>query len=65
MINETLKCITSCPNVEKILVNPTIQHPCATIVNSQLHLPCFQLPEPWCGDILNAPILVISSNPAI
>jgi hypothetical protein len=23
------------------------------------------LPEPWCGDILNAPILVISSNPAI
>lgn len=25
----------------------------------------FQLPEPWNGDIINAPILIISSNPSI
>jgi hypothetical protein len=65
MIQETLIGITACPNVKMVLHHPSIQHPCATIVNTQAHLPYFQLPEPWCGDIANAPILVISSNPAI
>lgn len=50
--------------------------PCCAVVNSQqklydelLHKPLesgdYQLPEPWCGNIENAKILFISSNPTI
>jgi len=45
-------------------------HPCDVIIDFQREQvksksACdFQLPEPWNGDIVNAPILVISSNPA-
>ena len=64
-MNEALCAITSCQNVKMVLNSPSEQYPCSLIVNTQASLPTFQLPEPWCGDIINAPILVISSNPAI
>ena len=57
----------------KIFSNPTHtvneNHPCNGIVNFQREqgakaVEDFQIPEPWSGDILNAPILIISSNPA-
>ena len=40
--------------------------PCHTIVSSQNNPDePFQLPEPWSGDLENAPILFIGSNPSI
>lgn len=40
-------------------------HPCYKIVHYQDDLSAFQIPEPWNGDIENAEILFISSNPSI
>lgn len=40
------------------------KHPCHEIVNTQ-HGYTFQLPEPWNGDISNAEVLFVSSNPSI
>jgi uracil-DNA glycosylase len=41
--------------------------PCRTIIRSQLPANDMehQLPEPWRGDIVGAPILFVSSNPSI
>ncbi len=42
-------------------------HPCSAIVGGQQarsHAR-FQLPEPWRGDIRNAPLLFVSSNPGL
>jgi hypothetical protein len=44
-----------------------VEHPCREIIFSQSFSPLkeYQLPEPWSGDIENAPILFLSSNPSI
>lgn len=58
--------IARCPNVKLCLKHPNTSHPCSKIVSSQnTTLNDFHLPEPWNGDIQNAPILFISSNPSI
>lgn len=42
-------------------------HPCSTIVAAQgvMSWASFQVPEPWSGNLLTAPILFLSSNPSI
>jgi hypothetical protein len=44
-------------------------HPCSKIVGAQAYSfagnPPFQVPEPWRGNLRLAPLLFISSNPAI
>jgi uracil-DNA glycosylase len=52
--------IARCP-----LANPDTNHPCAEIVSSQRKAKDFQLAEPWSGGLRSAPILFLSSNPAI
>lgn len=63
-LNDVLRDIARCSNVS---VCSSMNHPCHKIVHYQTHegiIP-FQLPEPWSGDLKNAPILFISSNPSI
>ncbi len=57
--------ICNCPNV-KIAADDK-SHPCHKIVVLQNECPPDkrQLPEPWSGDIVNAPLLIVSSNPSI
>ncbi|MEG4998558.1 uracil-DNA glycosylase family protein [Microcoleus sp. B4-D4] len=59
--------ITHCPHARKCLEDPSTENPCRDIVNSQksLDLDNFQIPEPWSGQIEQAPILFLSSNPSI
>lgn len=59
--------IAHCPNVTAILSAPDPNHPCHKIVASQkvADISSFQVPEPWNGDLANAPILFLSSNPSI
>lgn len=41
-------------------------HPCYEICSTQpQNSNCFQVPEPWRGDIEHAPLLFVSSNPSI
>lgn len=41
-------------------------HPCKEICSVQPPKDhCFQVPEPWRGDIENAPLLFVSSNPSL
>jgi len=60
-MNNLLHEITNCPNIEKARLDAN--HPCHKIVNTQPR-DNFQLPEPWNGNIVDAPILFISSNPS-
>lgn len=62
-----LQEITRCPHVQFCIQNPLVQHPCRKIVFSQSfsHLNEYQVPEPWSGNIEQAPILFLSSNPSI
>jgi len=68
MIPQLLFDIAKCNNFISLL--PAVRvHPCNQIVDYQrmqgaININDFQLPEPWSGDILSAPILFISSNPA-
>lgn len=69
MIPQLLFDITNCANFNGLINNNQPHHPCSRIVAFQREmrpnvLNQFQLPEPWSGDLLNSPILVISSNPA-
>jgi len=52
--------------VSKIL-SGDFDNPCSDIVLSQgvNEISDFQVPEPWNGDIANAPLLFLSSNPSI
>lgn len=60
-----LLSIARCP-----VVYPSLSagsgHPCKTIVEFQgaVGPDQFRLPEPWRGDIVNAPLLFVSSNPS-
>lgn len=61
MNTQLITQIARCNEVEKA---KTDNHPCSKIVCSQINND-FQLPEPWNGDISNAKILFVSSNPSI
>lgn len=55
--------IQYCENIKKYYSGEVTN--CDEIINSQGEKEeDFQLPEPWNGDIVNAPILIISSNPS-
>ena len=66
-LEDLLHEIVHCDNVQECLVGEKIRHPCYSIVKSQVvsSLESFQVPEPWNGDIVDAPILFLSSNPSI
>ncbi len=56
--------ICRCPNIAKARADHS--NPCASVVGIQVELgDKFQLPEPWNGDIVNAKLLFVSSNPSI
>ncbi len=58
LLNEIIKC----PEIENAKREET--HPCYDLVSLQKEGP-FQCPEPWSGDISQAKILFVSSNPSI
>lgn len=62
-----LQEITRCPHVQFCIENSSVWHPCREIVFSQSFstLGEYQVPEPWSGNIEQAPILFLSSNPSI
>lgn len=69
VIPKLLFDICHCDNFHKLITRQNNVHPCSKIIDFQrgqgVSMPNdFQLPEPWSGDIVNAPILFISSNPA-
>lgn len=69
MIPRLLFDIAKCKNFNSLIPTISPLHPCNEIVDFQrkqgaININDFQIPEPWSGDILNAPILIISSNPA-
>lgn len=57
--------IVKCKNIHDCKINRNKNNPCYKIVDLQQELNNFQVPEPWNGDIENAPILFLSINPAI
>jgi len=68
MIPNLLSDITKCTNFCNLITNSNCASSCNDIVDSQRYQGAnekkdFQLPEPWTGDIINAPILILSSNP--
>lgn len=61
---ELLVTIARCPNVTAARLSPT--HPCCAIVRCQrVPLDEHHIPEPWNGSLREAPLLFVSSNPAI
>ncbi|MFZ3072918.1 MAG: uracil-DNA glycosylase family protein [Thermodesulfobacteriota bacterium] len=72
MSKELLIKIARCKNVQKYVGGKGMQNnPCENIVEYQEKTKIisdkkdFQLPEPWRGDIKNAKILFVGSNPSI
>ena len=59
--------IVHCPHARECRENLAAENPCRKIVDyqSSLGLGKFQVPEPWSGQIEQAPILFLSSNPSI
>ncbi len=59
--------IVNCLHARQCREYPAAENPCRKIVDSQdsLKLEKFQVPEPWSGQIEQAPILFLSSNPSI
>jgi hypothetical protein len=59
--------IVHCPNILSCFHNGRPAHPCGRIIKSQglLSIDRFQVPEPWSGRLLEAPLLFLSSNPSI
>ena len=70
MVPKLLFDIAKCHNFIQLIKTNNPTHPCDHIIDFQRkngnaqNINDFQLPEPWNGDIVNAPILIISSNPA-
>jgi hypothetical protein len=61
--------ISKCKNFLKFIFSEESNKSCHDILEFQktkgaIKIEDFQIPEPWSGDIINAPILVLSSNPA-
>ena len=64
--DELLQSIIHCDEVTKEFSHPRVSHPCCTIIRSQgCSSEKFHVPEPWNGNITQAPLLFISSNPSI
>jgi hypothetical protein len=63
--NHVLLQVACCPAADPA-IHAGQEHPCSTVVCAQgkSHRGDFQLPEPWRGDIENAPLLFVSSNPS-
>ena len=62
--DELLLRICRCEEISRAETNH--EHPCHEIVNTQdPQWDGFQLPEPWSGDLKNAKLLFIASNPSI
>ncbi len=64
-LTDLLLEIAHCPSF-----NPNEDNPCKVIAQSQFIIKGqseedYQVPEPWSGDLENAPILFLSSNPSI
>ncbi|MEG4861524.1 hypothetical protein QUB75_29530 [Microcoleus sp. K1-B6] len=59
--------IVHCPHARECQEDLSVENPCRKIVDSQnaIGLEKFQVPEPWSGQIEQAPILFLSSNPSI
>jgi hypothetical protein len=58
--------ITRCPNIRQCFTSQD-SNPCSKIIFVQ-HSPMLdqhQVPEPWNGDLQHAPLLFLSSNPAL
>ena len=51
-------------DVHDLLLNPNLAHPYRSIVQFSINEEGFQIGEPFNGDIEQAPILFLSSNPA-
>lgn len=65
-IDRLIVDISRCPNIDICLSGRDRSHPCYDVVNSQaVGVEDFHLPEPWRGDLVNAPILFVSSNPSV
>ena len=67
---ELLHEITRCPLIQVWFTSPQSPNPCAKVIAFQhlIHpesLDQHQVPEPWSGNIQQAPILFLSSNPSI
>lgn len=62
-VRKLLNDICNCNNLKKSLDGDK-SNCCYKIVNTQ-NKEEFQLPEPWNGDLVNAPIMIIGSNPSI
>jgi len=61
--------IANCKEFLNLIISRNCCNPCNDIIDFQRKQNTknsidFQIPEPWSGDIINAPILIISSNPA-
>ena len=64
---ELLLEIAQCKTMHECLANPNLAHDCSPIVGYQAangYIP-HQVPEPWNGNLRDAPLLFISSNPSI
>jgi hypothetical protein len=64
---ELLLEIACCKIARSYFDEPVSVHPCSTIIGTQgaPSWEYFQVPEPWSGHLLKAPILFLSSNPSI
>lgn len=62
-MKKLLEKISNCENI-KICLEGDIDNPCYKIVSNQ-DKDNFQLPEPWNGDLENAPVIILGSNPSI
>jgi uracil-DNA glycosylase len=67
MQNNLLREITRCPNVLSCFQGNINSHPCSRIIQHQRteSINQYQVPEPWSGDIGEAAVLFLSSNPSI
>lgn len=63
---ELMLSIIHCDEVPNQFAHPEVKSPCSAIIKSQ---DCsnerFHVPEPWNGDLAQAPLLFIGSNPSI
>ncbi|MEP7285175.1 MAG: uracil-DNA glycosylase family protein [Chloroflexota bacterium] len=63
-IKSHMREIIGCPIVQQCL-NGDNSHPCAVLVNSQEKSKPFHVPTPWVGNLKDARVLMVSSNPSI
>ncbi|MDD5603997.1 MAG: hypothetical protein PHG48_08010 [Eubacteriales bacterium] len=65
-MEQLIKEIVNCRNIVNYSNDSSDSNPCTIILNQQRKdNKTFQLPEPWSGNIKDAPMLFIGSNPGI